>query len=59
MRNLIDMYKDSYEAGMSVEEYVKFFRDCIKATPDGTGPIRKLTDDELHELAKAIIEEVQ
>ena len=56
-REMVEMYKDSYEKGMSVEEYVEFFHDCIKATPEGTDPIRNLSEEELKELAEVIIEE--
>lgn len=55
-RNLVEMYRDSYEEGMTVEDYVEFFKDCIKATPEGTDPIRTMTDEQLAELAEAIIE---
>lgn len=56
-REMVEMYKDSYEAGMTVNEYVEFFKDCIKATPEGKEPIRNLSDDELVELAETIIGE--
>lgn len=55
-RDMVEMYRDSYEAGLTVEDYVEFFKDCIKATPEGNDPIRTMTDEQLAELAEAIIE---
>lgn len=54
-REIIERYRDSYEAGLTVDEYVEFFHDCIQAAPEDE-VLSALTDEELRELAEAIIE---
>jgi len=57
-RTFAENYKDSYEAGMTVEEMVEFFRDCQKiAVEEDIEPeFVALDDDGLRELAEAVIE---
>jgi len=59
-RALIEMIRDSYEPGLTVDEYVDFFHDCQKMSAEehdllyGEG-FADLTDDELRELAQEVI----
>ena len=70
-REIIEMHRDVYEKGLTVQEYVDFFKDTIKhfkwyVDEPRTSQERKyreiweeveqLTDEELAELAEAIIE---
>lgn len=48
-------YRDSYEAGMTVEEMVEFFHDCQKSAPEDT-KLAALNEKELEELARFVIE---
>ena len=70
-REMIEMQRDVYEKGLTVQEYVDFFKDTIKHFEGYVdeprtsqerkyreiwGEIEQLTDEELAELAEAIIE---
>lgn len=51
-------YRDCYEPGMSVEDYVEFFHDCQKiAVEEDVEPdFVALSDEDLRELANLVIE---
>lgn len=48
-------YRDCYEPGMSVEDYVEFFHDCQKSAPEDK-EFAALSDEDLRELANLVIE---
>lgn len=50
-----ERYKDSYEAGMSLEEYVEFFQDYQKSAPEDK-EFAALSEDDLRELAQRIMD---
>ena len=54
-RTFAERYRDSYEAGLSVDEYVDFYKDCQRSAPEDAW-FASLTDGELRELAKLVIE---
>lgn len=54
-RAFAERYRDSYEAGMSIGEYVEFFHDCQKSAPEDE-EFSALDDNDLRELAEIIIE---
>lgn len=53
-----ERYRDCYEKGLTVEEYVDFFHDCQKiAVEEEVDPeFAALDDDDLRELAKMVME---
>ena len=57
-RAFAENYRDSYEPGLTIDEYVEFFRDCqkIAAEEDIEPEFVELDDDGLRELAKMVIE---
>lgn len=57
-RAFAENYRDSYEKGMTVEEYVEFFHDCQKiAVEEDIEPeFVALDDEDLRELARMVIE---
>lgn len=57
-RTFAENYRDSYEPGMTIEDYVEFFHDCQKiAVEENVEPdFVALDDDGLRELAEAVIE---
>lgn len=57
-RAFAENYRDSYEKGMSIEEYVEFFHDCQKiAVEEDIEPeFVALDDEDLRELARMVIE---
>lgn len=48
-------YADSYEEGMSIEEYIDFFKDCQRSAPEDA-EFAELNEEELKELAGLVIE---
>ena len=54
-REFAEKYRDSYEKGLTVEEYVDFYKDCQQAAPEDK-EFFELTEAELAELAKLVIE---
>lgn len=54
-RAFAEKYRDSYEKGLTVEEYVDFYKDCQQAAPEDK-EFAALTEKELAELAKLVIE---
>ena len=54
-RAFAENYRDSYEAGMTVEEMVEFFHDCQKSAPEDK-TFANLNDGDLKELAEMVIE---
>lgn len=50
-----ERYRDSYEAGLTVEEYVDFYKDCQQSAPEDE-EFAAYTEDELRELARLVIE---
>lgn len=50
-----ERYRDSYEAGLTVEEYVDFYKDCQRSAPEDE-EFAAYTEDELRELARMVIE---
>jgi len=54
-RTFAENYRDSYEAGMTVDEMVEFFQDCQKSAPEDE-TFASLNDDDLKELAEMVIE---
>jgi hypothetical protein len=54
-RAFAERYRDSYEAGLTVEEYVDFYKDCQRSAPEDE-EFARLTEDELEELAEMVIE---
>ena len=50
-----ERYMDSYEKGMTISEYVDFFKDCQRSAPEDK-VFAAYTTAELEELAKIIIE---
>jgi hypothetical protein len=56
--HLIDLARDSYEPGLTIDEYVDFFHDCQKiAVEEEVEPeFAALDDGDLKELAKIVIE---
>lgn len=57
-RAFAENYRDSYEKGMTIEEYVEFFHDCQKiAVEEDIEPqFVALDDEDLRELALMVIE---
>ena len=56
-REFAEKYRDCYEAGMTIEEYVDFFKSCQSFAEEiGDVDFAKLNDAELAELAQAVIE---
>lgn len=57
-RAFAENYRDSYEKGMTIEEYVEFFHDCQKiAVEEDIEPeFVALDDEDLRELARMVIE---
>lgn len=57
-RAFAENYRDSYEKGMTIEEYVEFFHDCQKiAVEEDIEPeFVALDDEDLRELAQMVIE---
>ena len=60
-RTFAENYRDSYEAGMTVDEMVEFFHDCQKiAVEEEVEPeFAALDDDDLKELAEMVIEMIE
>ena len=54
-RAFAEKYRDSYEEGMTVEEYVDFYKDCQRSAPEDE-EFAVLTEEELRELAEMVIE---
>lgn len=54
-RAFAERYRDSYEKGMTVEEYVDFYKDCQRSAPEDE-EFATLTEQELKELAEMVIE---
>lgn len=54
-RAFAERYRDSYEEGMTVEEYVDFYKDCQRSAPEDE-EFASLTEEELKELAEMVIE---
>ena len=54
-RAFAERYRDSYEEGMTVEEYVDFYKDCQRSAPEDE-EFASLTEEELKELAQMVIE---
>ena len=54
-RAFAERYRDSYEAGLTVEEYVDFYKDCQRSAPEDE-EFASLTEEELKELAQMVIE---
>lgn len=54
-REFAERYRDSYEKGLTVEEYVDFYKDCQRSAPEDK-EFTALTENELAELAKLVIE---
>ena len=54
-RAFAERYRDSYEAGLTVEEYVDFYKDCQRSVPEDE-EFASLTEEELKELAEMVIE---
>lgn len=54
-RSFAERFRDSYEPGLPVDEYVDFFKQtqCFAEESDEFGA---LTDEELRELAELVIE---
>lgn len=55
-RTFAERFRDSYEPGLSIDEYVDFFKDCQLSAPDDEKEFAALTEEELQELAKLVIE---
>ena len=54
-REFAKRYRDSYEKGLSVADYVDFFKDCQRSAPEDK-EFAALTEAELAELAALVIE---
>lgn len=54
-RAFAERYRDSYEEGLTVEEYVDFYKDCQRSAPEDE-EFASLTEEELKELAQMVIE---
>ena len=54
-RAFAEKYRDSYEKGLTVEEYVNFYKDCQRSAPEDK-EFAALTEKELEELAELVIE---
>ena len=54
-REFAERYRDSCENGLSVADYVDFFKDCQRSAPEDT-EFAGLTEKELEELAELVIE---
>lgn len=54
-REFTERYRDSYEAGFTVDEYVVFYKDCQRSAPEDE-EFAALTEEELKELAEMVIE---
>lgn len=54
-RAFAEKYRDSYEKGLSVADYVDFFKDCQRSAPEDK-EFAALTEKELEELAELVIE---
>ena len=54
-RAFAERYRDSYEEGLTIEEYVDFYKDCQRSAPEDE-EFASLTEEELKELAQMVIE---
>ncbi len=54
-RAFAERYRDSYEEGMTVEEYVDFYKDCQRSSPEDE-EFAAFTEDDLRQLAELVIE---
>ena len=54
-RAFAERHRDSYEAGLTIEEYVDFYKDCQRSAPEDE-EFAALTEEELEELAQMVIE---
>lgn len=54
-RTFAERYKDSYEKGLSIDEYIDFYKDCQRSAPEDE-EFASLTEEELKELAEIVIE---
>lgn len=54
-RAFAERYRDSYEEGLTVKEYVDFYKDCQRSAPEDE-EFAGLTEEELKELAQMVIE---
>lgn len=48
-------HRDCYEPGLSIEDYVEFFRDCQRSAPEDQ-EFAALSEEDLRELASLVIE---
>ena len=54
-REFAERYRDSYEKGLTIEEYVDFYKDCQHSAPEDE-EFANLTESELTELAELVVE---
>lgn len=54
-RAFAEKYRDSYEAGMTIEEYVEFFKSC-QPFAEEDDEFGKLDEADLRQLAELVIE---
>lgn len=54
-RAFAENYRDSYEEGLTIEEYVEFFKSC-QPLAEEDDEFGKLGDEDLRQLAELVIE---
>ena len=54
-RAFAENYRDSYEKGLTIEEYVEFFKSC-QPLAEEDDEFGKLGDEDLRQLAELVIE---
>ena len=50
-----ERYMDSYEAGLTIEEYVDFYKECQRSAPEDE-EFAAFTEEDLRQLAELVIE---
>ena len=50
-----ERYRDSYEAGLTIEEYVDFYKECQRSAPEDE-EFAAFTEEDLRQLAELVIE---
>ncbi len=50
-----ERYMDSYEAGLTIDEYVDFYKECQRSAPEDE-EFAAFTEEDLRQLAELVIE---
>lgn len=54
-RGEAERYRDSYEAGLTIEQYVDFYKECQRSSPEDE-EFAAFTEEDLRQLAELVIE---